>query len=317
MKNVIGIIVILVTGFAIVFFFIDKFDNEENLIVKSNREQKRRLIKKDVSEVEIEDTFKLVTPVRRDEVMFADDFSGKLALEERGDPDDSQSINWWVNSGAFLYIESGVGKTLFGELEKGTKWQKKYKNYNASETDNGHHPQNIFRLITKSEWKDFTQTAYYKINKYILSNDKHRSASNGILLFHRYQDGDNLYYAGLRVDGAVVIKKKYGGEYSQLGYKKIFKGEYDKYKKPNLLPINTWLGIKTETKSLSENSISLKVFIKKSDDGDWEKVLEVVDENIGRNKIINKKGFAGIRTDFMDVEFDDYEIKELVSDLRK
>ena len=39
-----------------------------------------------------------------------------------------------------------------------------------------------------------------------------------MLLFNRYQDGQTLYYGGVRVDGAAVIKKKLAGVYTTLAY---------------------------------------------------------------------------------------------------
>jgi len=61
--------------------------------------------------------------------------------------------------------------------------------------------------VTKTKWTNYEQSAYYKIDRYVLSADPHRQPSNGLLLFNHYQDGQTLYYAGLRVDGYVTIKK--------------------------------------------------------------------------------------------------------------
>ena len=48
--------------------------------------------------------------------------------------------------------------------------------------------------------------------------------------------------------------------------------------------------------------------------GYWVLLLEATDqETIGGNSI--KDGYAGIRTDFMDVEFDNYKFKEINSDI--
>ena len=244
--------------------------------------------------------------------IFQDDFSQSENVEEEGDPDHSESDVWWVNSGAFLIKEGGTGKTLFRELREGSQWQKKYQNHNSNETDKGTRPQNIFRLISKSKWENFIQEAYFNIDDYHLSKDEHRYESNGILLFNRYLDSDNLYYAGIRVDGNAVVKKKVNGEYYTMAIKKIYEGDYDRESNPNLLPINQWIGIRTEVETLSEGAIGIKLFLDKEHNGEWEFLLEVVDD--GKEfggKAITQAGYAGIRTDFMDVEFDDYKIEEI------
>ena len=245
---------------------------------------------------------------------FYEDFSEDYVLEEVGNADKSLNKDWWVNSGAFLYSENGIGRTSFGKLKKNSKWQKKFSNSDnkerVAETDNGFRPQNVFRLVTKRKWKNFAQEVYFRINKYNLSESKHRKESNGILLFNRYQDGDNLYYAGLRVDGYAIIKKKINGKYFTLAKEKVFDGKFNRNKLPNLLPLNKWIGIKTEVKTVKNNGVNIKLFLDLNRDGKWRQILKVVDKDED-NKFLLKSGFCGIRTDFMDVEFDDYRIVEI------
>lgn len=237
------------------------------------------------------------------------DFSEDLVLEEAGEIEESKSQYWWLNSGAYLIQENGVGKTIQGNAEEGSKWQVKYKNYNADETDDGLHPQNIFRLVTRSKWQDYAQEAYYKITDYHLSKSTYRSESNGLLLFNRYQDENDLYYTGLRVDGAAVIKKKIKGEYFTLSYEPVFEGKYDRESNPDLLPMNTWIGIKSEVINGADGTVNIKLFIDRNRSGNWELVAEAKDDGVsyGGEAILNE-GYAGIRTDFMDVEFDDYKM---------
>ncbi len=243
---------------------------------------------------------------------FSEDFGGNLILEETGQMDDSKNTDWWVNSGAFLFIENGSGRTIMGELNDGDKWQKNYKDYNADETDSGFHPQNIFRLVTRTEWKNIMQECYYKIDRYILSDAKERSASNGVLLFNRYQDGDNLYYTGVRVDGQAVIKKKYKGEYFTMAEKQLYEGQYNRDNNPNLLPLNTWIGVKSEVMENSDGTVAIKLFLDNDHSGNWTLALEVVDDGVSfGGSSIDDAGYAGIRTDFMDVEFDDYKVEEI------
>lgn len=225
----------------------------------------------------------------------------------------SESLNsyWWVNSGAFLIKEDGVGKTLFDEIDKNSKWQKAYLQYNAADTDNGYHPQNIFRLVTRSKWQNFQQTIYAKIKKYNLSESKNRSESNGLLLFNRYLDSDNLYYVGIRVDGTAVIKKKINGNYYTLAQKSFYKADvpYNRDTNPNLIPGQKWIGLRSEIKTNSDNTVGIKLFIDKDKTGNWVLAAEANDDGktYGGATILNE-GYAGIRTDFMDVEFDDYKI---------
>lgn len=243
---------------------------------------------------------------------FTDNFNSEYVLEETGSSTKSASKDWWVNSGAFLYVKDGVSRTIFGKIDSNDVWRKRYYNYNASETDNGYHPQNIFRLVTRSEWKNYNQSCYYRINKYILSKDSHRMESNGLLLFNRYQDGYNLYYTGIRVDGSAIIKKKINGVYFKMTENKVYPGKYDRSKNPNFLPLNTWIGLRSEVKTESDGTVDIKVYLDKNRSGKWELVAEAKDDGkTYGGKAILTEGYAGIRTDFMDVEFDDYKIEEI------
>lgn len=243
---------------------------------------------------------------------FYDNFIETATIEESANIDSSKNEEWWVNSGAYLYVNEGIGKTIQGELPMGSGWQKRYRDYNASETDNGQHPQNIFRLVTKTKWQDLRQEAYYKINQYILSKAKERSASNGLLLFNRYQNGDNLYYTGIRVDGFAVIKKKIKGKYFTLAYNQIYPGKYDREKTPNLLPRGQWIGLRSEVTNGENGIVNIKLYLDKERNGSWELVAEAVDDGkkYGGTAFM-EAGHGGIRTDFMDVEFDDYRIETL------
>jgi hypothetical protein len=127
--------------------------------------------------------------------IFVEKFHYQQTLPEAGRMSESTHKYWWVNSGAYFYFVNGVGKTVMGNLPKNNKWRTLYSKTNPGETDNGYHPQNIFRLVLKSRWKNIQQEAYFKITNYHLSRNYYRNESNGLLLFNRYQDGNNLYYA--------------------------------------------------------------------------------------------------------------------------
>lgn len=232
-------------------------------------------------------------------------------LDEAGKMNDSSSPYFWLNSGGQFYLKNGIGKTVQGELGKFNKWRLAYFASNPIDTDNGYHPQNIFRLVTRSKWQSFNQEIYFKITKLNMSASANRNASNGVLLFNRYKNGSNLYYTGIRVDGTAVIKKKINGTYYTLAEKSFYDSSapYNRDSNPNLIPSQKWIGLKSEIKTNLDNTVSIKVFIDKDKTGNWVLVAETKDDgkSYGGGAILSE-GYAGIRTDFMDVEFDDYKI---------
>ncbi len=232
----------------------------------------------------------------------------EIIIEETPEMNVSKSDQWWLNSGGIATSLENTITTIQGDLADTDKWKVKYDTNNPSETDNGLHPQNIFRLVTRSKYQNVTQEMYFKINQYILSKDTHRSASNGVLFFHHYQDGDNLYYAGIRVDGAAVIKKKIKGNYFTLAYSPIYtEPKYDRSLNPNLIPINKWIGIRTEITNIDPSGVNLKLYGDLEGDGNWVLLTEAIDDGTKYGGVaITKSGYAGIRSDFMDVEFRDY-----------
>lgn len=243
--------------------------------------------------------------------VFSDNFDN-IKLNEAGSMENSSSADWWLNSGGYFYSKKGVGRTFQKLIPKSNRWYKKYRKNNPRDTDKGSHPQNIFRLVTRSKWNNFSQQCYFRINRNNLSKSKYRNESNGLLLFNRYQDGDNLYYAGIRVDGKAIIKKKIDGEYFTMGQKRVYKGKYDRDDKPNILPKHDWIGIKSEVVTNLDGTVIIKLYVDKNESGDWQLVLESVDDN---NKYggeaIKTEGYGGIRTDFMDLDMNNYKIQEL------
>lgn len=248
------------------------------------------------------------------EKIMKDNFDENMITEEASDMGESKNPDWWLNSGAFFIQKNGIGMTVSGELATGSPWQEKYNAYNPESTDNGIHPQNIFRLINRERWQNAEQEVYFKIATINPSNSDFRNESNGVLLFHRYLDDNDLYYAGLRVDGAAVIKKKVKGEYFTLASAEIFtktNQPYDRQKNVNLLPTNTWIGLRSTVINNINGNITLTLMIDKGD-GNWITVLETTDTPWRfNNPPHTNSGFAGIRTDFMDVAFENYSIKEL------
>ncbi|MBX4210727.1 hypothetical protein KW783_02020 [Candidatus Parcubacteria bacterium] len=163
-------------------------------------------------------------------------------INESG-PDGNDHPYLWLNSGGLFYVGNGRAKTVQGSLSRFNYWRLVYSLSNPLDTDGGYHPQNVLRLITKASWQNYEQEAYIMINRYNTSNSPNRAAHNGFLFLERYQDSDNLYYAGIRVDGNAVIKKKVKGTYYTLGIFPAFPGAYNRETTPSLLPTHKWVGV--------------------------------------------------------------------------
>ncbi len=241
-------------------------------------------------------------------------FSSSFNVEEAGSMAESVSSIFWVSSGGRLNVNNSIADTIQGDLPITDNWYSVYLASNTLDTDAGLHPQNIFRLVTKNLWKDATQSLYFKINNLNLSNSPNRNVSNGIFMMQRYINSNNLYYTGLRVDGYAVIKKKINGNYFTMASAKVFDGTYDHDNAPNLLPVNTWVGFRTETINNSNGGVDINIYVDKNGDGSWVKVLSSTDNNTsyGGNSFITS-GYSGLRTDFMDVSFKSYELNDLTT----
>jgi hypothetical protein len=236
----------------------------------------------------------------------------KEIIEETSSPQESKDNCWWLDSGAIFRGDINSGSTNIGELPLNSYWRKVYFVTNPVDTDNGLHPQNIFRFINQEKWKNNIQSLSFKITKYHLSQSPNRNVSNGVLLMSHYQDGNNLYYAGLRVDGTAVIKKKINGVYITLGSKKYDTQSYDPQLNPIILPMNRWISEKFITQTTDDDSVRLKLFADLTGNGNWELLLDVKDTIASSGAPpIREEGNVGIRSDFMDVEFNNYKVEKL------
>lgn len=239
-------------------------------------------------------------------------FNTDEVLYEAGSMDQSTSPYWWVDSGAELILSNGTGSTILGSLPANDYWRLLYARNNPLDTDNGYHPQNLFRLVTKGEWTDYVEQAYFKIDAVNLSASPNRNQSNGLLLFSRYADAFNLYYAGVRVDGNAVIKKKMRGTYYTMALTPIFPGTYDPLRNPNLIPVNTWIGLRTSVATGAGGAVSIKLYLDVGRTGNWILAAQATDDgsHFG-GPPIGGPAHLGIRTDFMDVEFGDFQVDPL------
>jgi hypothetical protein len=239
---------------------------------------------------------------------FASGFDDDWMLEETDRMEHSASPDWWLNSGGWFLQRGGVGSTWTGEASADSFWRKIYQQSNPLDTDRGTHPQNLFRLITRSQWQTPEQQVYFRIIGDNLSTSANRGKSNGVLLFIQYRDADNLFYAGVRVDGFAVIKKKSAGAYTTLAETPWFPGTYDRASSPNLIPHERWIGLRTVLQSHGE-TVTIQLYVDPDRSGFWILALQTeVEADPSQNTL--RPGYGGIRTDFMDVEFDDYRIED-------
>lgn len=235
-------------------------------------------------------------------------------LDEVGRMEESSSPYWCLNSGGRLIIKNGIGMTIQGDLPELDKWRTRYALTNPLDTDLGAHPQNIFRLVTRSRWEHVVQSVSFRVTKLNMSASPERDGWSGILLFNRYLDVDNLYYVGLRQDGTGVIKKKRYGVYYTLAQTRVFAADvpYERDTTPNLLPGKRWMGLKSVIRTNVDGTVTLQLLVDRQLTGNWELLLGVLDTNAGADGApILGDGYAGIRTDFLDVEFDDFRLERL------
>jgi hypothetical protein len=237
-------------------------------------------------------------------------FSVDGSVLEQGAIGESTSPYWWVTSGGFMELKGGIGQTIQGALAVGDQIQKDYKQANALDTDRGLHPQNIFRMVFRSKWQDISEVMFYRIEKINLSASPNRKASNGIHQMSRYLDQDNLYYTGLRVDGQATIKKKYHGDYYEMASVPVISGAYDRQLNPDLLPADTWIGLKTVVKNLDASRVSIQLYADIGRTGKWTLVASAIDDGTSYGgPAITRAGYVGVRTDFMDVQFEDFTLE--------
>ncbi len=232
-------------------------------------------------------------------------------LEEAGSSEESVNFFWWLNSGGLMTLNDNGGETVQGKLPDNNKWRALYLKVNPEDTDEGFRPQNIFRLLTKNKFQNFTEEARFVINQYNLSDSSNRDQSNAVLLFGRYENSDNLYYAGIRVDGYSVIKKKVKGEYFVVDERLVFNSveSYDRKDNPNLLPINTPITLKLVVED-RKNTVHLKLFTMIGDEADFKLIAEGDDIGQYGGLPLQNNGSVGIRTDFMDIKFSNFSVKQ-------
>lgn len=224
--------------------------------------------------------------------------------------DESQDPCWWLSSGGTLSIRQDVAQTIQGSLLQGSAWRERYAQSNPRDTDDGEHPQNLLRLVTKARWQNYRQELSFRINRINTSASQERGEWSGVLLFLRYQDAATLYYAGLRMDGTAVIKKKMDGKYTTLGQRPVFGDPraYARHERPSLLPIGQWIDMAGEVRTLADGRVMIELYTRPGGlEGAWQLAVSAIDDG-SRGSIIASAGHGGIRADFMDAEFSGYRV---------
>jgi hypothetical protein len=227
--------------------------------------------------------------------------SGTLLEAER--PRESNMDEWWLMSGAVSYQEKGSWRTQRGPLSPTDAWRETYLRKNPLDTDNGYHPQNIFKLFRKISLTQPKQELTFIIFADHLSMSPNRNKDNGIFLYSRFQSIDDYYLAGITVDGRAVIIKRAEGRFHTLADTKLTEGEYDVWENPNLLTKGVPQFIGTH---LNEEGGAVVISLYVGN----ELVLDARDDGKKAGPILGPAGMVGIRSDFMDVEFTRYHIEE-------
>lgn len=216
---------------------------------------------------------------------------------------------WWVNSGGRMVAADGHGGTMHADAPEGDKWRKAFAATHAEDTDGGLHPQNLFRLYTRQKFGDAAVSAYLREDHYYQSTSPNRRESNGLLLFARgAEDGQTMYYAGIRADGFYTIKRKKAGTYTTLAQVQCYPGKYDRDLAPDLLPHGNWIGLRLTCRNLTgldQGKVKVSLEVDPRWYGHWTTIASMTD---AAGQSITADGYAGIRTDFMDASFAHFSV---------
>jgi len=70
------------------------------------------------------------------------------------------------------------------------------------------------------------------------------------------------------------------------------------------------IGLKSLVRTEQSGEVVLDLLIDRYGSGRWELALQAIDNGLSTGPVIAKEGYAGLRTDFMDVEFRGYRLTE-------
>ncbi len=250
------------------------------------------------------------TPISSYAAVFLYTFNTSGTLLEAGSSNESTSPYFWLNSGGKFLIKDGYGMTHQGPLASNDPTRLLYARMNPLDTGGGYYPQNTIRLITKSVWTNAEVSMGFKITKTNLTDTPNRDGYSGVFIMGRYIDQYNLYYVGVRHDGQAVIKKKINGTYYTLAEKQLFgtQSSYDKWNKPNLIPGLQWMQMRARFENLANGSVRITMYLDTTNTGTYSTIISTIDSGTGGAPLVGS-GKIGIRTDFMDVQFENYRIQ--------
>ena len=154
-------------------------------------------------------------------------FNDAGVLEEAGSMSESSSPYWWLNSGGQLVIRGGTGSTIEGSTSPESAWRASYSADNPIDTDAGAHPQNIFRLVTRSLWGSVRQEAQFLITGDHFSASPNRNFPMKSSLLWRPVGVVEL----LRAGSAASIGGKYGSHGPTCQARTTQQGRHDKDEK--------------------------------------------------------------------------------------
>jgi hypothetical protein len=241
-------------------------------------------------------------PALGDTASFSYTFNSDGTLYEAGSPALSTSPYFWLKTGGKLVISNGLGRSIAGNLSATDPLHIQYAKTLATASDNGYHPQNVFFLLTKSSFANTSAQIYLNRVRDNLANSANQHPYNGESILARYTDANNYYYAGLRADGTVVIKKKVAGVYTTLATGPLFSGTYSSAM-PNLIPLTTWIGLRFEVTDVS-GGVALKLYTDVGKTGTWKLAASGIDATT----TLQTPGVVGIESDYADLRMDNLTI---------
>lgn len=91
-----------------------------------------------------------------------DDFLGNsdTIIREANTMSNSSHPYWWLNSGGYLYRQHGKASTTQQKLADTDNYRLLYAKSNPTDSDDGYHPQNLIRLVTRAKFQNFTQQVF-------------------------------------------------------------------------------------------------------------------------------------------------------------
>ncbi|MHB8660434.1 MAG: LamG-like jellyroll fold domain-containing protein [Minisyncoccota bacterium] len=209
-------------------------------------------------------------------------FNSAGTLYEASPMTNSTSPYLWLNSGTSMIIANGVGET-------GSS-------------------QGSFRLFMRDTVQNPSAQIYVDRVADNLSNTANIHGYNGESVIARYEDANNYYYAGIRTDGAVVIKKKTNGVYQTLASKQIFPGTYNATTNPDLIPLGQWIGLKLVVATASSGEPVLSLYTDIGRTGAWHLALSVVDDPAKFGSAVTGSGLVGVQSDYANAQFSNFLI---------